>query len=241
MPELSNFLIPLKELVRELKGSGDISVLSTPFGLDIHIKRDSGMATLVQRELLANFAMQHQVVRLLYNKEPIIQNMQLPFFPDSFLQPSEAGEKILVQLVCEASRNTKRAIDLFCGSGTFTRPLYEKGIQITGYDIASDSLNVLGVLGKERDLFRNPLLSAEFKGIDTVVIDPPRAGALQQCSQLAQSDVSTIIMISCNPVSAARDICMLLDKGNYELHTIVPIDQFIYTNHIEIFCLLLKK
>lgn len=238
--ELSDFLIPLKQLISALKGSGDISVLLTPFGIDMHIKRNCGEPTLSQRELLADFAIKNNVVRLLYNHEPIFQKVQLPFAPDSFLQPSIEGEKILVDLVCDAAKDARNAIDLFCGAGTFTRPLHEKGINIVGYDIASDSLNALGPLGKERDLFRNPLLATEFKHIDTVVIDPPRAGAFQQCCQLAQSDVTTIIMISCNPITAARDIDMLLDKGGYKLHTIIPVDQFIYTNHIEVFCLLSK-
>ncbi len=236
--ELSDFLIPLKELVQNLKGNGDIAVLSTPFGIDMNIKRAESFPTLAQREFLADFALKHHVVRLLYNGEPIMQKMNLPFGPDSFLQPSAEGEKILVDLVLKYAFDSQKAVDLFCGAGTFTRPLAEQGIKVIGYDIASDSLNALGNLGKERDLFRNPLLANELQEIDTVVIDPPRAGALQQCIQLAHSSVSKIIMISCNPTTCARDIHILMEKGAYKLHPITPVDQFIYTNHIELVCYL---
>ncbi len=239
-PVLSKFIPTLQTLVKELKGSGDIAVLSTPFGIDMHIKRETGSATLTQRELLAEFAFQNNIARILYNGEPIIQNVQLPFAPDSFLQPSAEGEQILVDLVTKSLGNAKKGVDLFCGSGTFTRPMYQAGLQVVGYDIMSDSLKALGNLGIERDLFRNPLLPTELNGLDVVVIDPPRSGALQQCRQLAQSDVPVILMISCNPSTAARDIKELMNNGGYKLNTIIPIDQFIYTNHIEIFCLLSK-
>ncbi len=239
-PELSAFLPVLQGLIRELKGSGDISVLSTPFGIDMHIKRDTGSATLPQRELLADFAQKNKTARILYNGEPIVQNVQLPFAPDSFLQPSVEGEKILVNLVTQSLANAKKGVDLFCGAGTFTRPLQQAGVSVMGYDIMSDSLNALGALGTERDLFRNPLLATELNGLDVVVIDPPRSGAQQQCRQLAQSNVPLIIMISCNPSTAARDIKELVNNGGYTLNTIIPVDQFIYTNHIEIFCLLSK-
>ncbi len=237
---LSDFLPALTTLVKELKGSGDIAVLSTPYGIDMHIKRETGSATLTQRELLAEFATKNNIARILYNGEPIIQKVQLPFAPDSFLQPSQEGEEILVNLVTSHLGSAKKGIDLFCGSGTFTRPMKEAGINVVGYDIMSDSLNALGALGIERDLFRNPLLPSELKDIDVVVIDPPRAGAHLQCRQLAQSNVPLILMISCNPSTAARDIKELTTYGGYTLNTIIPVDQFIYTNHIEIFCVLLK-
>ncbi len=240
VPELSSFIPHLKNLVQMLKGSGDISVLSTAYGIDIHIKRESGSPTLNQRENLAQFALSHNVARIMYNNEPVFQSVQLPFSPDSFLQPSFEGEQALVNLVCNAVQYKKNIIDLFCGSGTFTKPLFEKGKNIIGYDIASDSLNALGSIGRERDLFRNPLLPEELKHVDAVVIDPPRAGALLQCKQLAQSNVGLIAMVSCNPSTAARDIRELIDKGGYQLHTIVLIDQFIFSNHIELFCTLTK-
>ncbi|MBQ9090381.1 MAG: class I SAM-dependent RNA methyltransferase [Alphaproteobacteria bacterium] len=240
VPELSEFLPHLKILVQNLKGSGDISVLSTPYGIDIHIKRESNPPSLHQREILAQFASTHNIARIMYNHEPIVQSVQLPFAPDSFLQPSQEGEEILINLVCNAIQDKKNVVDLFCGSGTFTKPLFKKGKNIIGYDIASDSLKALGHIGQERDLFRNPLLPEELKNIDAVVIDPPRAGALLQCKQLSKTNIPLIAMVSCNPSTAARDIRELIDNGGYKLHTIVLIDQFIYSNHIEIFCTLTK-
>lgn len=237
---LSDFLPRLQTLIRELKGSGEIAVLNTPFGIDMHIKRSGvGNLTLNQRELLADFALKNNVARLLYNKEPIVQQIQLPFPPDSFLQPSAEGEEVLVNLVLTHLGDSKKVADLFCGSGTFTKPIAQKGLSVQGYDIAGDSLKALGNMGFERDLFRNPLLPNELNAFDAVVIDPPRAGGKEQCRQLAQSQVQRILMISCNPNTASRDIKDLMN-GGYKLEKIIPVDQFVYTNHIEIFCVLTK-
>lgn len=236
---LSDFLPKLKQLIRELKGSGDISILHTKWGIDMHIKRKSGELTLHQRELLATFATQNGVARLLYNNEPIIQMVQLPFPPDAFLQPSEEGEKTLIELMLTHLGTPKKVFDLFCGSGTFTKPIIAKNIPVKGFDIASDSLKALGVNGIERDLFRNPLLPSELNEADVVIIDPPRSGAKEQCRQLARSNVQRILMISCNPNTAARDIKELINAG-YHIQTIIPVEQFIYTNHIELFINLYK-
>lgn len=239
-PALSNMLPTLKKLIRELSSSGDISVLETTFGIDMHIKTGKNLPTLRQRELLANFAHQNNIVRLLFNKEPILQKVQLPFPPDTFLQPSQEGEDMLIDIVTKNIENEKHILDLFCGTGTFTKPLLKKGLNVTGYDVEEQSVACLGKNGVQRDLFRNPLLPTELRTADAVIIDPPRAGAKAQTEQLAQSTVSKIIMISCNPITAARDIKEFVLNG-WHLESIYPVDQFIYSNHIEIVCILNKK
>jgi len=88
------------------------------------------------------------------------------------------------------------------------------------------------VKATRRDLFRQPIGAREFKGIDAVVINPPRAGAQAQCQQLAASTVKTIVMVSCNPATFARDARTLID-GGYRIGTVHPIDQFLWAPHLE--------
>jgi 23S rRNA (uracil1939-C5)-methyltransferase len=237
---LCNILASLRELTKSLGGTGDIFVLDTPYGIDMHIKTKSkDRPNLTLLEKLAEFAHQNNVVRLLYNNAPIIEQTRLPFPPDVFLQPSEAGETALVNLMMSHINSAKTAVDLFCGTGTFTKPLIQAGLTVKGYDSSVDSVKTLGNHGQVRDLFRNPLLPTELSNIDIVVIDPPRAGAKAQIEQLAQSDIKKIIMISCNPSSAARDIKALLDNG-WTLNPITLVDQFTYSGHVELFCTLEK-
>lgn len=236
---LSNFLPTLKTLAADLKGSGDISVLETPFGIDMHILRPQSPLTLEKREMLALFAAKHNLARLMYNKEPIACQVNLPASADSFLQPSKEGEEILINLVLEHIGSVQSAVDLFCGAGTFTKPLLQKIKHVAGFDIAAESLAPLKPHASARDLFRNPLLAEELNAFELAVIDPPRAGADLQCRQLAQSTVQRVLMVSCNPQTAARDTQTLL-AGGYQIQKIIPIDQFVYTNHIELFIFLSK-
>ncbi|MEM7570557.1 MAG: hypothetical protein AAF337_12255 [Pseudomonadota bacterium] len=90
-----------------------------------------------------------------------------------------------------------------------------------------------GVRGFHRDLFRRPLSVQELEGYDTVVFDPPRAGAKAQCETLAQSAVETVIAVSCNPATFARDARMLVD-GGYDLLEVQPVGQFLWSTHVEL-------
>lgn len=238
--KLSNLLPLITPLCKELNKSGDIFMQETSFGVDVHIKTGKEKPTLNERMILAEFASNHDIVRLFFNNDPIIEKMPIPLPVDLFLQPSFEGEAALKkEVLSNISETDKTAIDLFCGAGTFTLPLKEKGLKVKGYDLAGPSLNHLKELGFKRDLFRNPLMRDEFEGIDLVVMDPPRAGAKNQAIELAKSTVKKVIMISCNPVTAARDAKIFLD-GGWKIIKAIAVDQFIYTNHIEIICILEK-
>lgn len=235
---INNILTTLKQTIGMLKSSGDCFVTETPSGLDIHIKDKKGMPKLPELELLSTLSTEPTIARVIYNDTPIFEKAPLPATADSFSQPSQEGEDALIRLMITNIGPAKKAVDLFCGKGTFTKPLLDKGLCVMGYD-NSDSVLTLGAYGQQRDLFRNPLIVDEFKGLDLVVLDPPRAGALAQVTQLAQTNVAHIIMISCNPKTAARDIKLLVDNG-WKIQSITPVDQFTYSNHIELVAVLKK-
>ena len=70
-----------------------------------------------------------------------------------------------------------------------------------------------------------------------MVLDPPRAGAKAQAEALAASKVPKIVMVSCNPGTCARDLRILVD-GGYRITRVVPVDQFLFSPHIELVALL---
>jgi 23S rRNA (uracil1939-C5)-methyltransferase len=84
-----------------------------------------------------------------------------------------------------------------------------------------------------RDLFRRPYVAAELKNIDSVVFDPPRQGAEAQARELARSTVKTVVAVSCDPATFARDVRILV-KGGYRLSAVTPLDQFRYSHHVEV-------
>ncbi len=92
---------------------------------------------------------------------------------------------------------------------------------------------------ERRDLFRRPLMPKELLPYNAVVFDPPRAGAEEQALELAKSKVEKVVAISCNPVTLARDLA-ILQKGGYRIERVTPIDQFLWSAHVEAVAVLTK-
>ncbi|MES2665639.1 MAG: class I SAM-dependent RNA methyltransferase [Pseudomonadota bacterium] len=163
--------------------------------------------------------------------------------PGAFLQATTPGEQALLAAVVNAIGPARRVVDLFAGVGTFALPLAERAeVHAVEGDAAMTAALLKGannaqglrrVTVETRDLFRRPLEPDEFKGIDAVVIDPPRAGAEAQTACLAASGVPVIAAVSCNPVTFARDAKVLLAAG-YALDWVKVVDQFRWSAHVEL-------
>ena len=65
------------------------------------------------------------------------------------------------------------------------------------------------------------------------MFDPPRAGAEAQCRELVRSKVKTVVAVSCDPKTFARDAAILI-AGGYTLDRVTPVDQFAYSTHVEV-------
>jgi 23S rRNA (uracil1939-C5)-methyltransferase len=98
---------------------------------------------------------------------------------------------------------------------------------------AARAPNLKPVTTEVRDLFKLPLAPLELNLYDAVVLDPPRAGAEAQAQALAKSRVGTIAYVSCDAVSFARDAALLV-AGGYQIGPVTPIDQFLWSSHIEL-------
>jgi 23S rRNA (uracil1939-C5)-methyltransferase len=160
----------------------------------------------------------------------------------AFLQASREAEAVLVGLVREGAGGAKRVADLFAGLGTFTFALAGDAA-VDAFEADEAALQALTeaarktpklkpVRGLVRDLFREPLSPKELQAYDAVVFDPPRAGAAAQAEALAKSEVPRLVAVSCNPGTLARDLRILVD-GGYRIARIVPVDQFLFSPHVE--------
>lgn len=170
--------------------------------------------------------------------------------PGGFLQATGEGERALQQVVAAALDGAGKALDLFSGVGTFSLLMAEKAqvLALDGDSSATSSLRRAADragLGDRlrtecRDLFSRPLEAHELEGYGLAVFDPPRAGAKEQTVRLAQSQIPTIVAVSCNPSTFARDARLLVD-GGYELVEVWPVDQFLWSPHIELAALFRKS
>lgn len=218
------------------------------------------IADLARRHDLARVARahpRHPIAEILIERRParmMMGNVPVPLPPGAFLQATAEGEAALRAFVCEGAskaiaRGTLRVADLFSGIGTFTFPLAETGAKVHAVDAgkaeiaaieaAARAVALPGVTSEQRDLERRPLDAAALSGFGAVVFDPPRAGAKEQARHLAQSRVPVVIAVSCHPGTFARDARTLLD-GGYRLARLKPVDQFLWSTHLELAGLFLR-
>ncbi|MFZ0095157.1 MAG: RNA methyltransferase [Pseudolabrys sp.] len=229
----------------------DIQTTATDSGLDVDV-RGSGALTAERLTALARVAEAHSLARLTRHGElvaqrtqPLLQigRAQVPLPPGAFLQATAEGEATLARLVVEHVGKAKKVVDLFAGIGTFALRLAERArvsaadsdaAMIKALERAASTASGLKPLETQtRDLFRRPFMANELKAFDAAVFDPPRQGAEAQARELAKSTVPVVVAVSCDATTFARDTKILLG-GGYTLATVVPVDQFRYSHHVEI-------
>lgn len=245
----------LAEASRPTRKPLDIQITATEAGLDVDL-RGSGPLTPGLRLTLAQRATALELARLTRHGELILQRaiptlaigrarVVLP--PGAFLQATAAGEACLARLALAPLGEARHVVDLFCGVGPFALRLAER-TRVSAYDsdaaavsalqrAAQETAGLKPVTAMTRDLFRRPLLPTELAAFDAVVFDPPRQGAEAQARALAESRVATVVAVSCNPATFARDARILVD-GGYRLITVTPVDQFRYSAHVELVAVL---
>ncbi|MBT4005714.1 MAG: class I SAM-dependent RNA methyltransferase [Rhodospirillales bacterium] len=166
--------------------------------------------------------------------------------PMAFVQGCAAGEAALVERVVGAVSElpeSARIADLYSGAGTFTFPM-SKIASVSAYDGDDALMKALlqgargagldgRVSAEARHLGHRPLSTNVLSSFDAVVFDPPRPGAEIQVKELARSSVPLVVAVSCNPESFARDARILID-GGYVLERVMPVDQFVWTRHLEL-------
>lgn len=260
VPALAVLWGPLKAFCAETLPApvrADIRMTATETSaVEIVVEADVDL-DLLRREAIATFTETHDIARFCWKKpgeppEPVVQRrpvalaigkakIELPV--GGFLQPSTAGESVLQELVMAGVGTAERIADLYCGVGTFTFVLADAGKHVFAVDDNAQQIAALdqaagraGLGGHVetavRDLRASPLETKALKSLDAVIFDPPRAGAKAQAETIADSDVSRVVAVSCNPSTMARDLRILVD-GGYNVENLTPLDQFPMSYHVE--------
>ena len=257
-PEIEQALPRLGQLVApglSRKGRVSIAVTMTANGLDVHVTGGIADPSLAIRETLAQSARALDLARLTWGEEIIaarrppsidLSGVAVTPPPGAFLQACAEAEATLIRLVGEAVGPAKSVLDLFAGCGTFTLALARRA-SVRAIDSVGPQLEALAaavraqgpglglkpIVTERRDLAHRPLLPDEMARTEAVIFDPPRSGAKAQAEQLARAAVPKIAAVSCNPATFARDARTLVD-GGYRLTHITPVDQFLWSPHIEL-------
>ncbi len=172
--------------------------------------------------------------------------------PESFYQINHAQtEKLYAGAIIAADPGPQDTVlDAYCGIGTIGICMAEKVNKVIGVEINKQAIQDARI-NAEINHLKNTVYYAEDAGefmrkhakqkdIDTVIMDPPRAGADKVfLSSLVQLNPKKIVYISCNPETQKRDLQYLTAKG-YKTGLIQPYDLFPMTEHIETIVLLQK-
>ncbi|MBX5026691.1 class I SAM-dependent RNA methyltransferase [Rhizobium lentis] len=235
-----------------------IAVLETLSGLDVAADEVKKLSDAQRRKAIETVLGLRGIARVTVNGEilvepskPLIDFGGVSVSPPAggFAQATKPAEEAMAELVLAHAGKAKRIADLFAGAGTFSLRLARIG-RVHAVEAEAKALAALDqaarktqglkpVTVEKRDLFRRPLMTQEFKPYDMVVFDPPRAGAEFQCKELARSAVKKIAAVSCNPLTLARDLAILVE-GGYRITGVTPIDQFLWTSHVEVVATLEK-
>lgn len=247
--EIAEALAPLRKPL-------DIQFTASDTGLDVDI-RGSGPLPPSRTASLARLAEKRDLARLTRHGELVVQRRVptlrigrtgVPLPTGVFLQATAQAEEKLAKLVAAHVGNAKSIADLFAGVGPFALRLAERA-RVKAVDSSEAAIAALRrgaaasglkpVESEVRDLFRRPYLKPELQRFDAVVFDPPRQGAEAQARMLAESAVPTVVAVSCNSATFARDAAILV-AGGYRLTGVTPVDQFRYAAHIELVALFEK-
>jgi 23S rRNA (uracil1939-C5)-methyltransferase len=235
-----------------------LAVLETLSGLDLAADGLKPLNDKQRRAVTETVLALKGIARVSVNGETLLEpqkpliafgDVQVSPPPGAFTQATKPAEDAMAALVLAHLGKAKRVVDLFSGSGTFALRIARKA-KVHAVEGDDKSLKALDhaarttqglkpVTIEKRDLFRRPVTAQELKVYDAVVFDPPRAGAETQVKEIARSGVKTIAAVSCNPITLARDLRILVDAG-YRIQSVTPIDQFLWSTHVETVALLTR-
>lgn len=166
--------------------------------------------------------------------------------PESFYQVNTLQAERLYGVAKDFAQltGTQRLLDLYCGAGTIGLSMADHVQELIGVEIVPEAVE-----NAKRNAQRAGVNNAKFfcgdAGIiaarlvqqgempDVIVVDPPRKGCDNTAIQaMVQLQPQRIVMISCNPATAARDCAMLSELG-YVVHRVQSVDLFPGTGHVE--------
>ena len=189
---------------------------------------------------------------LIYGKNSIteiINDLYFEVYPRSFFQVNYNVMLKMYNKVIDYYKEHKdlKVLDLYCGTGTIGMLVSKYSKYVLGIEVNSDA-----VISANKNKTRNNIVNIDFicgkvednidsiNGIDSIVVDPPRAGLDKYTiDNIIRLNPSSLIYISCDPVTLARDLNIL--KDYYDIKEIEVFDMFPNTYHCESVCILERR
>jgi 23S rRNA (uracil1939-C5)-methyltransferase len=175
-----------------------------------------------------------------------LEKYQFAISPKSFFQTNTSQAEKLYSVTREYAElnGTQTVYDLYCGTGSIGIFVSDKAKKIIGVEVVEEAI----ADAKQNAVLNNISHSLFFAGDvikicddaffethgkpDVIITDPPRAGMHEKLvKKILDIAAPTVVYVSCNPATQARDIALLDEK--YAVTKIQPVDMFPHTHHIE--------
>lgn len=253
---INNLIAPTNNLLKKIRSRiTSINITNSNTGIEIVFQAQE-KSDLDDEILITEFSRENNIARAAWktkNHHPYIiiqyKPIQLKFedtyvdLPiNSFLQVSKESNDFMTRIILQYLDESKRILELYCGVGSFTIPISSKGsiTAIEGSEEAVEALNKaaknyqLPINAIKQDLHQTPIPYNDLNKYSQIVINPPRNGATPQIKQISEAEsVKKVILISCSLENFTRDTKILL-QNNFNLTNVYPIDQFLYSKHLEV-------
>lgn len=193
----------------------------------------------------------------LYDLEPIVfsgkgyaieklENFQFKIGPKSFFQTNTKQAEKLYQITRDFAELTGKetVYDLYCGTGSIGIFVSEKAKKIIGVEMIAAAIDDANENAALNNLSSTSFYAGDVIEIcndeffathgrpDVIITDPPRAGMHEKLvKKILEIAAPTVVYVSCNPATQARDLLLLDEK--YAVTKVQPVDMFPHTHHIE--------
>ncbi|NVK50346.1 MAG: 23S rRNA (uracil(1939)-C(5))-methyltransferase RlmD, partial [Cyclobacteriaceae bacterium] len=178
--------------------------------------------------------------------EEEMEGLKFRIGPKSFYQTNSNQAYELYKVAREFAdlKGDEVVFDLYTGTGTIANFVAKQAKQVIGVEYVEAAIedaklnsqingieNTLFYAGDMKDILTEDFVASHAKP-DVIITDPPRAGMHEDVVQmLLRLESPTIVYVSCNPATQARDVALLADK--YQVERIQPVDMFPQTYHVE--------
>lgn len=254
-------------MIRKAFTTGEIMVVIVTYGSKLPAKDEfieiltgniSHIVSIIQNinDKKTNVVLGQKSITL-WGKDSIsdyIDNFKFNISPLSFFQVNPLQTRVLYHKALEYAGLTGNEIvfDAYCGTGTISLFLSQKAKKVYGVEIIEAAVenarinaaengihNVEFITGKSEEII--PRLIEQGTRADVVVVDPPRKGCVAALlHSIADMAPRTIVYVSCDPATLARDLAILRDLG-YVAEKVQPVDMFPETAHVETIVSLQRK
>jgi len=265
-PSLNALLPKLKSLLNTFSNLTSLGHVELVLGDDgpvivlRHLKalqeqEQSALIQLVKESNATLYSMpENDKLVLLTGNEPCYSEVgvKLPFSPSHFIQVNQTVNQNMVEQAIEwlAPSPGERVLDLFCGLGNFSLPLAKKSQYVVGVEGVDEMVQQASknaqVNGLDNVAFFQANLEEALSSqawakekFDKILLDPARAGASGIVDQISGLGAQSVVYVSCNPATLARDSESLAKQG-YLLSKLGMLDMFPHTSHLESMALFVK-